>query len=303
MIDFRTLSAFVWVAQMKSFRRASAKLNTTQPAISQRIAQLEGELGVKLLDRDTRSMTLTEAGRVVLAYGERLLQLRTEMIATAADRSRLRGTLRLGVAETIVHTWLPRFLERMNATYPDIVLEIEVDISANLSEWLLAHRIDLAFMVGPISVAAIRSRPLQSERVAFLVSPSRGFSRRDTTLQKIAAHPLITFSRNTRPFVELGEMFARSDLPKPRVHASSSLATIVKMAVDGLGVAVIPVSIVAAQIKARQLIELDCDVQLSDLQFAAGWLATPDIGIVSAVADIAAEIAIGAAPARRKGRN
>ena len=145
-----------------------------------------------------------------------------------------------------------------------------------------------------------RPPPLRSEPVAFLVSPARGFPRRRTTLQKIAAHPLITFSRNTRPFVELSELFDRSDLPKPRIHSSSSIATIVKMAVDGLGVAVIPASIVAAQIKAHQLVELDCDARLPDLQFSAGWLATPDIGIVSAVADMAAEIAIGSGATRRR---
>jgi DNA-binding transcriptional LysR family regulator len=290
LTDIRALSTFVWVSQLKSFRRAAAKLNTTQPAVSQRIALLEEQLGKQLLVRNTRSVALTDAGRVVLSYGERLLQLRAEMIASVSDRSRLRGTLRLGVAETIVHTWLPPFLEQMNREYPGIVLEIDVDISANLRDGLLAQRIDLAFMVGPVSAPSIRSRLLQSERLAFLASPRLGFRRRRATLVNIAEMPLITFSRNTRPFVDLEELFNSAKLPKPRIHSSSSIATIVKMALDGLGVAVIPRSIVTREIAAKQLIELYCDAQIPDLQFVAGWLSTPDVGIVIPIAQRAVEI-------------
>lgn len=292
MTDLRALSTFVWVSQLKSFRRAAIKLNTTQPAVSQRIALLEQQLGTKLLNRSTRSVALTDAGRVVLSYGERLIQLRKEMIATVSDRSHLRGTLRLGVAETIVHTWLPRFLERMNREYPGIVLEIDVDISANLREWLLAQRIDLAFMVGPVSAPAIRNRLLRSERISFLASPALGFPKRRLALGKIAERPLITFSRNTKPFVDLTELFNKPGLSKPQIHSSSSIATIVKMAVEGLGVAVIPASIVAGEIKAKRLVELNCDARIPDLQFVAGWLATPDLGIVEPVAEMAAAISL-----------
>jgi DNA-binding transcriptional LysR family regulator len=118
MIDFRSLSTFVWVAQLRNFHRAAAKLNTTQPAVSQRIAQLEADFGVQLLARDNRSVVLTEAGRAVLGYAERMLSLRNEMIAAVSDPAQLWGSLRLGVAETIVYTWLPQFLERMSAAYP-----------------------------------------------------------------------------------------------------------------------------------------------------------------------------------------
>jgi DNA-binding transcriptional LysR family regulator len=291
VIDLRLLSTFVWVAQLKSFHRAVAKLNITQPAISQRIAQLEDELGVPLLVRDRRSVVLTDAGRSVLRYAERMLGLRNEMIAAVADPSRLRANLRLGVAETIVHTWLPRYLERMSATYPHIILDIDVDISVNLRQRLLSQQVDLAFLVGPISVAAIRNRLLNAERLAFLASPRLGLPRRRTSVAAIAEHPIITFSRNTQPYVNLSELFSDPDLAPPRIHASASVATIVKMALDGLGVAVLPPSIVRDEIKAKRLVELSCETRLPHLQFVAGWLATPDVGLVRTVVEIAAEIA------------
>jgi len=302
MIDLRTLSTFVWVAQLRNFHRAALKLNTTQPAVSQRIAQLEADLGVRLLVRDTRSVALTEAGRAVLAYAERMLRLRNEMVAAVSDPARLRGSLRLGVAETIVHTWLPVFLERMSTAYPRIVLEIDVDISVNLSERLLGQSIDLAFMVGPVGTAAIRHRRLCNERVAFLASPRLGLPRRRVGLRRLAEHPIITFSRNTQPFADLAELFADPELAPPRIHASASLATIVKMALDGLGVAVIPPSIVRDEIKQKRVVELGCEARLPDLQFVAGWLATPDVGIVAPVVEIAVEVAVRHEEERLTGR-
>jgi DNA-binding transcriptional LysR family regulator len=296
MTDFRSLEIFVWVARLRSFRGAAAKLNTTQPAVSLRIAGLEESLGVRLLDRGKGAVNLTEPGRELMDYAERLLRLRSDMIAAVSDRSRLRGTLRLGVPETIVHTWLPRFIERMNAAYPRIVLEIEVDISTNLREGLLAQTIDLAFLVGPISAPLIRNRVLRTEPIAFLASPRLGLAG-PATLAEIASHPIITFARNTQPYVNLREMLADPSLPPARVHASASLATVVRMALDGLGVALIPTSIVTREVADGRLVAIPGAPALPALQFVAGWLASPDAGLVDPVVAMAVEVAREGMPA------
>ena len=114
MADFKGLETFLWVVNLGSFRGAAQKLNTTQPAISQRIAQLEREMGVRLLQRDRRWLA-DAVGPPVMVYAEKLIGLRAEMMAAVGDRSAMRGVLRLGVAETIVHTWLPQLIKRVNA--------------------------------------------------------------------------------------------------------------------------------------------------------------------------------------------
>ncbi len=85
MIEFRTLETFFWVAQLKSFRGAAARLNTTQPAVSQRIAQLEEQLGTRLLERSSRSFVLTEVGRSVLVQAERRLLSQADEIVLMVD--------------------------------------------------------------------------------------------------------------------------------------------------------------------------------------------------------------------------
>src|SRR3954463_11858294 len=102
VIDFKTIETFLWVANLRSFRGAAEKLNTTQPAVSMRIAQLEDLLGVRLLDRDRRVVAPTQKGQVLLAYAERLMRLHAEMIEAVGDRSTMRGIVRLGCSGTIV---------------------------------------------------------------------------------------------------------------------------------------------------------------------------------------------------------
>ena len=291
MVDFKGLETAVWIARLASFKAAAARLNATQPALSVRIAQLESELGAQLFDRANRAVVATPAGRRVLEYAERLLQLRSELIASVADRSLAQGTFRLGVAETIVHTWLPRFLEQMSAEYPKLELEIEVDISTHLRERLLVQEIDLAFMVGPISEPAIVNTPLCDYPMAFVASPSLGLHKGETALDTIAQRPILTFARDTQPYVGVSELFADPRHSRPRIYASSSLATLVRMALDGIGVAAIPPVIVESEIKSRQLAIVGTPVGLSDLHFIAGWLSTHDRRRVEDIVAIARKVA------------
>src|SRR5712671_1734998 len=234
MVDFKSIETFLWVVTLGSFRGAAQRLNTTQPAISQRIAQLEREMGVKLLNRDHRVASPTTSGRQLMIYAEKLIGLRSEMMAEVGDRSAMRGVMRLGVAETIVHTWLSRLIKSVNTAYPNLSLEIEVDITPNLSARLLAQEIELAF------VRALFNRP---------------------------------------------------DLPPIRLHASASLATVIHMAIEGLGIAVIPTAIVENELADGRLQLLSTDLKISPLTFSASWLASPDTVAVELVADLAGKIA------------
>jgi DNA-binding transcriptional LysR family regulator len=193
------------------------------------------------------------------------------------------------VAETIVHTWLPRFLQRMQTVYPRLALAIDVDISATLKTRLLEQKIDLAFMVGPIDDEALCGRRLNRERLAFAASPRLGLQR-TTTLSEIAKHPIITFPRNTRPFKSLRDLFLRPG-DQPLIHASASVATIVKMAAEGLGVAVLPRAIVQHEINRGHLLELSCEACLTDLEFFAIWHTSPRVGHIDVLVEMAAAVA------------
>jgi DNA-binding transcriptional LysR family regulator len=291
MLDFRSIETFLWVVKLGSFRGAAQRLNTTQPAISQRIAQLEREMGVKLLNRDHRVASPTPSGRQMMVYAEKLIGLRSEMMAEIGDRSAMRGVLRLGVAETIVYTWLPRLIKSVNTIYPNLSLEIEVDITPNLNARLQAQEIELAFVLGPLSGPSVRNRELCDYPVSFVASPSLGLGRGPLTLRDLARFPIITFARKTQPYETVRAMFNRPDLPPIRLHASASLATVIHMAIEGLGIAVMPGAIVENELADGRLHELDTGPKLAPLTFSASWLASPDEAAVERVVELAVKIA------------
>jgi DNA-binding transcriptional LysR family regulator len=291
MLDFRSIETFLWVVKLGSFRGAAQRLNTTQPAISQRIAQLEREMGVKLLNRDHRMASPTPSGRQMMVYAEKLLGLRSEMLAEVGERTAMRGVLRLGVAETIVHTWLPRLIKSVNTTYPNLLLEIEVDITPNLSARLLNQEIELAFVVGPLSDSGVQNRVLCDYPVSFLASPSLGIGNGPISRAELARFPLITFPRKTQPYEAVRAVFNRPDLPPIRLHASTSLSTVIHMAIEGLGIAVIPAAIVETELAEGRLQLLNTDLNMDRLTFTASWLAAPDVVAVERVADLAGQIA------------
>ncbi|MFC0241410.1 LysR family transcriptional regulator [Rhodopseudomonas telluris] len=291
MVDFKALETFLWVVTLGSFRGAAHKLNTTQPAISQRIAQLERELGVRLLQRDHRMASPTPSGRQLMLYAEKLIGLRTEMLAVVGDQSSMRGVLRLGVAETIVHTWLPRLIERVNRLYPNLSLEIEVDITPNLRARLLAQEIELAFLLGPMTASTVRSRVLCEYAIGFLASPSLGLGSGPLAVEDLARFPIITFPRKTQPYEIVRSLFNKPELPPIRLHASASLGTVVHMAIEGLGIAVIPTAIVENELADGRLQLLQTDLKIPPLRFSASWLASPDTVAIERVAELAVDIA------------
>ena len=291
------------MVKLGSFRGAAQRLNTTQPAISQRIAQLEREMGVKLLNRDHRVASPTPSGRQMMVYAEKLIGLRSEMMAEIGDRSAMRGVLRLGVAETIVYTWLPRLIKSVNITYPNLSLEIEVDITPNLSARLHAQEIELAFVLGPLSGPSVRNRELCDYPVSFVASPSLGLGNGPLTLHDLAKFPIITFARKTQPYETVRAMFNRPDLPPIRLHASASLATVIHMAVEGLGIAAIPPAIVEHELADGRLHQLDTDPKMPPLMFSASWLASPDEAAVERVVELAARIAKGSVDEREPARH
>jgi len=290
MVDFRSLETFLWVANLRSFRGAAERLHTTQPAVSMRIAQLEDELGVRLLERDRRQVSLTEKGQLLLRHAERLVRQRSSLIETVGDSSAMRGVVRLGVSETIVHTWLPKLIERVNDAYPHLEIEIEVDISPSLRERLLSKNLDLALLLGPVGDYGLHSKPLCSYPIGFVAGEKIKFRQKTISLEAIAQYPLVTFSRNTQPYIALRELFERSGV-HAKIHASASLATVVRMALDGIGIAVIPPAIIKTISAPGRLRAIRTSASMPPFNYFVSWPASFAGIAAQKVGEIAIEIA------------
>lgn len=301
MIDFKTIETFMTVARLASFRKAAEQLNTSQPAISQRIRLLEADMGTRLLERDRRTVRPTPQGRSLIKYGESLLRLRAEMMAAVGGAAAVSGLIRIGASETIVHTWLSQLVRHASERFPNLSLEIEVDISPRLQDRLRDGALDLAFMVGPVNVPGLRATEIAKYPVTFVASPKIKWSGKVVTVKELAKWPIVTFSRGTKPFEAVRDLFTGSGGPGPRLHASASLATVMKMALEGISVAAIPPVIVRDDIERGLLRVITCESELPPLQFDAVWRGDSMDESIQALVSIAHEL--GHADTKARGPN
>ncbi len=292
------LETFLWVATLGSFRKAAERLNTTQPAVSSRISALELTLGSKLFERGARRVTLTAFGQTIVPYAEKVIYMADQLRLQSVEAEANAGVLRLGVSETIVHTWLPDFLRRAHEMSPGLSVELSVDVTVNLRDELAARSLDLAILLGPVSVHEIDNLQLCSYPLVWAASPQLGLGGGSHSVESLARHRILTFARNTRPYVEIRNRLRRADGPPARISPSSSLAAIKRMAADSLGVAVLPMATIRNEIDSGQLQVLDCDWQPSDLVFTASWPTVPFRPALERFAQLAAVAAAGFAADR-----
>ncbi|MBW7470738.1 LysR family transcriptional regulator [Marinobacter sp. M216] len=288
-MNFKRLETFIWVATLGSFRKAAERQCTTQPAISTRIAALEEELGVKLFERESGRTMLTTKGQELLPYAEKIVFM-SEQLRKRADRvALLSGILRLGVSETIVHSWLPHFFRVLHETVPNLDVEITVDVTGNLRTGLMDRSLDLAFLMGPVSEPRVENRDLCSFPLIWVASPELDLPDRVLKLEELAQWPIITYARNTKPFAEISQKFSELDDLPARFYSSSSLAACRRLALDGIGVSALPMSVISDGLKSGRLVQLEAAWTPSQLEFTASYPAVP----FNPVAELAANLAVG----------
>jgi DNA-binding transcriptional LysR family regulator len=239
------IETFHRVARAGSFQAAAAQLNTTQPAVSARIRELERALGVLLFDRSGRQARLTTRGRHLLAHAQRLLAVAGEIQDEVGGTAALSGLVRLGVADTIALTWLPDLLDRLAREAPGLGVELEIDLTVNLSRLLAARAIDLALIVGQPPGPGFTALPLGRVGLAWMASPRLDLPDGPVPAAELARQPIIAHTRGSHQHVMIQRWFREQGAEPERIGFCSSLATIVRLTVAGLGLAVLPVAAMA----------------------------------------------------------
>lgn len=284
--NLKHIEAFVHVADLDSFRRAAARLNTTQPNISNRISQLEQHLRLKLMDRDAGSVRLTREGRQLLGPARRILAAVDGFLEATGDGAAFDGLLRLGVTELIAQTWLRPFLMQMKDRFPAVDVEMTIDLSENLSKLLFGREIDLTFQNGPFDQRTPNTEPLGQSPYIWVAPPVLGLAGRKIGAAEIAEHRILTHARGSYPFMQLDAHFRQIEQPA-RLVPSSNIAACQQLAGDGLGVACLPAPMVAEALEAGRLQQVDYGWHPEDLRFAARWLVDPVPSFLIAAVEIA----------------
>ena len=167
MLNPDLLRSFVAVAENGGFTRAAKMLNSTQSTISAQIQRLESEAGRPLFMRNTRSVQLTAAGETLLGYARTILRL-NEDAKLRLSGARHAGRLRIGTNEDLADAWLPAILRRLGRRYPDVAVELEIGIGANLFQKVATQELDLA--VGSLSRESVHGQILWKEPLVWAFS-------------------------------------------------------------------------------------------------------------------------------------
>ncbi len=285
-MNLRFVEAFYWAVTLKSVTRASEKLFVTQSALSSRIAALEAELGVLLLDRRDKQFRLTTAGTRFHRHAERLLNLqreiRAELGAGAAERAM---ALRLGVIESVLHSWLIEWVQGLRRDHPGLELALTVETSPVLLDQMRRGAVDVVLAALPAEGDGVRSRALAPMPMVFTGQRQRHGRKRFALADLVQGDELLTFQRGSQPHVALLDLCRREGVETPRVHTISSISAMVQLVEQGFGVATLPQAAVARLADSMQLCAVRCDGVLAPLPIHLSWRDDPGAPFVARVVD------------------
>jgi DNA-binding transcriptional LysR family regulator len=261
-MELRQLAYLVAVIEEANFTRAAARVHVAQPGVSAQIRRLENELGQPLIDRSTRPLRPTEAGRAVLPYARAALTAAAGARTAVDDLAGLvRGQVAIGTVTAITTDQidLPGLLAAFHARHPAVQISLSAANSEDLLEDLRAGRLDLIL----INLAAARpldgvdTQIVAEEQFVAAVSHRHPLAaKRTITLSSLVERELISLPRGTGQRASLEQASAARGLKARVSFEAGDPRVLAELAATGLGVAVVPRPVAAAQPDSLHVLEI-----------------------------------------------
>lgn len=241
-IDVLGMQAFVTVATLRSFARAADVLNVTSPALTRRLNNLETQLGVQLLERTTRSVTLTATGSAFLPRARYLLEeLSTTFRELSAGAQAQRGTVTMACVPTVGVQFLPALLREYSRRHPDNRIHILDHSAYGVAQAVQQRAAEFGISMADVQFSDLDSTPVLSDRIALICRQDHPLARRRTLRwAELQGHALIVpgGGSSNRPLLDtaLGPLNIRLTA----AYEVQRSATAVGLVAQGLGAAIVP---------------------------------------------------------------
>ena len=239
------LRYLVAVADLRHFGRAAERCRITQPTLSSQLRKLEETLGVPLVERTTRSVTLTPIGESVVAHARRILEEADQISELVRHRhGTLTSVLRLGIIPTLSPYILPLLLSRLHQDFPELRLVLREDLTDNLMAALDGYALDVVLIALPDQTAGYRAMPLFQEPFCFACPIGHKLSNRPVvTEREITRERLLLLDEGhclrDQALAVCGEQSGAQG-PVNDDFRATSLETISEMVAAGLGCTLLP---------------------------------------------------------------
>lgn len=289
MLTFKQMEALYWIVQLGSFEAAAARLNTTQSAISKRVQELERAFDVAVFDRANRSARLTEKGTEFFEYAKELLERREHIVERMSSKEALVRQIRIGVTELTALTWLPRLIAAIQAEYPKVKVEAEVDLNATLRNRLAAATVDVIIVPQTHEVEPYTSMLVGQVENAWMCAASLAPGERVIPLAEVAKFPLILQGGLSGTGYVYSRFLEEQGVALQRVLASNSLIAQIGLTLSGLGVSYLPKACLGRMLKQRTLVVVPTVPALPPVRYVAVHRAEQSNSLNAAVARLAAQ--------------
>lgn len=257
-MNLRHLAVFYGIARTGSVNAAAKLLRTSQPAASRELRTLEERLEVLLFDRLPRGMQLTEAGRTLVGYAERIFGLEQAAERAMRELADLEGgELTIGASNTLGVYLVPRLVAAFHLRYPKVNLTLEIGNTQEIARGVLESRFALGFVEGRVRDQALEAKEFRRDRIVAIVSPNHSLAKvRTLPIQMLAASPSILREpgSGTREIVERAFRHHRLEMHcKLQISSSEGVK---RTAMEGGGVGWISEVCVADELSSGRLVAL-----------------------------------------------
>ena len=243
-VKIRQLQYFLAAARTLHFSRAAEELFVTQPTLSHQIAELEAQLGTPLFDRTAKSVRLTQAGEVLLAYAKRGLGEMEAGIGALEELEGLqRGLLRIGVTQSFLRKLMPPILGQFMQRYPSVRLSVDEMTAGEIEKRLADGELDLGIAFAPALLEDTEIETILQERLLLVTGRTHRFAaRRRVRMRELAGEPLALFGKeySTRHLLE--RYFKEAGIEPDVVCSANAIDVMLGIAKESAVATIIPES-------------------------------------------------------------
>lgn len=266
-LTLRHMNIFMAVCEENSVTKAADKLHIAQPAVSLAVKELEQHYDVKLFDRISKRLYLTEAGLKLLEYASHIVSLFSEMENHMRQWERT-GKLRIGASITIGTQLMPQYVSAFRKDHPESSIEVFISSSDLIEKKILQSELDFALIEGVVHSDSIVDHIFMKDRLAAVCAPSCALCAEEAiTIEQLLSEPLLlreNGSGTRELFDHVMASFERTYAPSWESTSTEALINAVR---NGLGVSVLPYMLVRDELMKGSIVELKTE----NLHFDRGF--------------------------------
>lgn len=281
IVDIETFTALV---RLKHFGKTAELLNTTQPAISSRLANLERELNAQLVYRDERHFELTAAGLSALRCFENIQDSINGLRQDISHQLDAPAHLAIGTIDAISSTVLPRLAETLRAEAPLLQLDLTVDSTVGLNRRMIDGNLDMVFSLDPVLGEGFRNFIACTFEMSWVGSSGFIDTEREYSVDELAEMPIITFPVDTPPHRMITPYFQNENQLASTLTTSNSLYAMINLVIDRFGVAPIPTVVIRRELETQLLHRIRVEKPFPPMPIVASYRSENDSGIMPLVA-------------------